>query len=241
MNQENGLSLNLTKRTKRIIIFLIVAAAAAIVVFSVHLALKQHEIEPLNNAFYYSQEDKVDMASSAVLKRDEGVTTIRVNKKTSYSLKGYMILEDGGKTIVFQDDMLWYNFETNSLKRIDYFSRLTYKGDTATYKKKHSEKTTKGGFLYDNKDSYVILEKATITWNNLSETIEPMTIICSDANMGVQIIRPDGRVNYLDNPGQDFSVKFSNGCVLQPVVDTIYQVNGSWRLLFTTVSMVPEL
>lgn len=226
---------------KAVFLFLIVFLAAAAVVAAVLTALKKQEsIGVADGAYYYAVDEKTELPSGTSLKREEEITLVKQGKQ-EYSLTGSMIFEDGGSTMLFQDDMLWYDRASDSMRRINYFSRMSRKDGAFAIERGHSSKEVTDGFLYDNGDLYVILESAALTYGSVSVDIEPMTVISCTWNGDVQLVTPDGTCAYIEQPGQDLAVVFSDNCVLNPLVDTYYQANGTWRLLFTSASMVPEL
>lgn len=225
---------------KAALIFLIVLFAAAAVIWAVYVALvKQESTGIADGAYYYAVDEKETLPSGSVLKRQDDITRVE-NRGHEYSLTGSMIFEDGGSTLLFQDDMLWYDRAQDSMKRLSYFTRMTRDGGYV-FTRGHSEKSVSDGFLYDNGDLYVILENASLTYGEQTLEIAAPAVISCTWNGDVQLITPDGACAYIEQPGQSLAVNFSDGCVLNPLVDTYYQANGTWRLLFTSVSMVPEL
>lgn len=230
-----------TKKMRKVILFLIVFLAAAAVVAAVLTALKKQESTGVaDGAYYYAVDEKTAIPSGTSLKREEDTTLVK-NGRQEYSLTGRMIFEDGGSTMLFQDDMLWYDRASDSMKRISYFSRMKQEGGAFVTERGHSSKEVADGFLYDNGDLYVLLESAALTYGDVSVNLEPMTVISCTWNGDVQLITPDGACAYIEQPGQELAVVFSDNCVLNPLVDTYYQANGTWRLLFVTASRVPEL
>ena len=226
---------------KAVIIFLIVLFAAVAVVWAVFVALKKQESTGIGEgAYYYAIDEKASIPDGSILRRKDDVTRVE-NDGHEYSLTGSMIYEDKGKTMLFQGDMLWYDMNTDSMKRIPYFSRMGRDGSKFTVKKGHSEKQVSGGFLYDNGDLYVLLEDAQLSYGEETINLDAGTVISCALSGDVQIVAGDGSCTYLEQPGQQLAVTFGNGCVLNPLADTYYQTNGTWRILFTTPSMVPEL
>ena len=226
---------------KAVIIFLIVLAAAAAIVYAAFVALKKQESTGIaEGAYYYAIDEKEEIPAKSSLHRKDDVTSVE-NNGHEYSLLGNMIYEDGGSTMLFQTDMLWYDLNTDSMKKIDYFTRMSQNGSTFELTKGSSKKEVAGGFLYDNSDMYVLLEDAKLSYGDTTQDIKAGAVISCALSGDVQLITADGKCTYLEQPGQDFSIKFSNGCVLNPVADTYYQTNGTWRILFTSTSMVPEL
>lgn len=226
---------------KAVIIFLIVLAAAAAIIYAAFVALKKQESTAIaEGAYYYAIDEKEEIPAKSSLHRKDDVTSVE-NNGHEYSLLGNMIYEDGGSTMLFQTDMLWYDRNTDSMKKISYFSRMRQNGSSFTLTKGNSEKEVSGGFLYDNSDMYVLLENATISYGDTTKEIGAGATISCALSGDVQLVLSDGSCSYIEQPGQNFTVTFSDGCQLNPVADTYYQTNGTWRILFTSTSMVPEL
>ena len=226
---------------KAVIIFLIVLLAAAAVVWAVFVALKKQESTGIaDGAWYYAVDEKTVIPDGSSLHRKDDVTMVK-NKGHEYSLQGDMIYEDGGKTMLFQTDMLWYDRNTDSMKKIGYFNRMSREGSSFTVTRGNAKKEVSGGFLYDNSDMYVLLEDAKLTYGDTTQDIMAGAVISCALSGDVQLIQADGSCTYLEQPGADLSVSFTDGCVLNPIADTYYQANGTWRILYTSTSMVPEL
>ena len=227
--------------TKAVIIFLVVLAAAAAIVYAAFVALKKHESTKIaEKAFYYAIDEKEEIPAGSVLSRKDDVTSVE-NNGHEYSLSGNMIYENGGSVMLFQTDMLWYDRNTDSMKKIGYFNRMSREGSSFTVTRGNAKKEVSGGFLYDNSDMYVLLEDAKLTYGDTTQDIMAGAVISCALSGDVQLIQADGSCTYLEQTGADLSVSFTDGCVLNPIADTYYQANGTWRILYTSTSMVPEL
>ncbi|MGN8801264.1 hypothetical protein ACTNCH_09880 [Candidatus Merdisoma sp. HCP28S3_D10] len=237
--KDRKISLNINR--KAVIIFLIVLFAAAAVVWAVFVALKKQESTGIaDGAWYYAVDEKTVFPKGSSLHRKEDTTTVKC-KGHEYSLGSAMIYEDKGAVMLFQNDMIWYDRETDYLKKVNYFTRMRKDGNKWELTKRHSKKEVSGGFLYDNGDLYVLLENAELTSAAGNISLDAGTVLTCTFNGDVQIIDANGGCTLLEQPGDNLVVTFSNGCYLKPLADTYCQANGTWRLLFTSMSMVPEL
>ena len=226
---------------KAVIIFLIVLLAAAAVVWAAFVALKKQESTGIaDGAWYYAVDEKTLLPDGSSLHRKDDVTMVK-NKGHEYSLRGDMIYEDEGKTMLFQTDMLWYDTSTDYLKKIDYFTRMSRNGSNWELTRGHSTKEVTGGFLYDNSDLYVLLESAELVSDAGSTSLGAGTVLSCTWSGDIQIIDENGGCTILEQPGDNLVVRFGNGCELKPLSDTYCQINGTWRLLFTSMSVVPQL
>lgn len=236
---ENQEKQKLKSRIKPSLIVLAAAVAAAVVVVCARLALNKKESMPVPaGAYYFAGGDRIELPANTALKRTEGVTIV-VSGKEEENLKGYMIFQDPD-TMLLQDDTLYFDRKQDVLKSVNCFTTLHLEAGEYRLSGK-TNAVLNSGFLYDNKDLYVMLEPSVLVYGNEKTEVPPFSVVSVTYTKDVQVVMPGGEAKFIQAPGQDVSLVFEDGGYLRPVTDTYYQVNGVWRILYTAPSVLPKL
>ena len=117
-----------------------------------------------------------------------GSTRLRFNKD-----KKRVSLENGGRTLILQgvpvyylnkkavvlsQQMIYTNYETSTMKRVNYFAKVEDHGQLMTISPDgRKEKEIHGGYLYDGKNIYLFLEPVTVSWGTEKMSLDAMSYI----------------------------------------------------------------
>ena len=180
------------------------------------------------------------------LRFEEGVHLIRKNGKTTMkegetllNSESYPLLTNDGR-IILQKSFAWNKTEDNGAYRVDYFTELSYENGKVRMERRGKSADTSNGFLYDNQDTYIFLEKATLYIggkNGRKINLTPMSIVQCSANFDrLQIFGPGKNTFYENNLETDEVVAvFAGKRRVNVALDHYYMENGIWRLLFRAI------
>lgn len=137
---------------------------------------------------------------------------------------------------------VWCPVEEMTCSKIDRFSEITYDpGKGCGIQMPDGSERHLDGFLYDNQDTYVFLEDATITYNGQTRGLAPLSYVRVHGNGCMDLYyygQEEGELITLDS---DPEVKFSNGSRIDLEGDIMYYPNGIWRLLFVALEYIDPL
>lgn len=177
---------------------------------------------------------------------EQGVRLVRRDDETllkadgdSQRLEGYPLIKADG-SIVLQRTCSWNRTADNGIYRVDYFTQLAKENGKVLMSRRGKSAEASDGFLYDNRDTYIFLEPATLYIggeNGEKYDLSPMTVVQVSSNLYYfQIYGPDREPVFAENPGTDEIVAvFESKKRINLAIDHYYMENGAWRLLFITL------
>lgn len=208
-----------------------VIAAVVIVIVSAVTALRGRDRTVVEEASYTCINGmRLDFGTGVILNhRDDSTKLDAGNGEMSF--KGYPLILEGG-SILLQDSCSLNSIEDDSIYRLDYFTQVENKGDGILLSRRGQEVNDVSGFIYDNRDTYVFLSPAELSFNNKTLSIRPMTIVQVTYMQDIQIFGPGMEPVFEILETEEVMAEFENHKKLNLAMDRFYQVNGTWRLLF---------
>lgn len=133
---------------------------------------------------------------------------------------------------------LWYSAEDESSGKLERFSEVQRSGSTSSViRTARGGSYEKGGFLYDNKDSYVFLETVTLEYNGQTVTLPPLSYVEVQGGSWIDVY------SYGDEPVSealttDAEATFRSGVRVDMAGDQMFYQNGMLRLLYRSLEAV---
>lgn len=162
---------------------LVVAAAAAV------FFIQKKDSLVLKGAFTVSlmgtEQEYYGKVKLAYDKKTKEVTLH--NDSRSLPLLGVPVYRKEGESasVVLSRSMIYTNYRTEVISRVNHFGRLSYEGQIgkiSTDGKKRKE--VNGGYLFDGKDIYLFLEPMTLSWGEESMELSPLSFVSVSNKQG---------------------------------------------------------
>ncbi len=226
---------------KPFIISAAVVFAAMAVIISAVMALRGRDSLDLEEAVYiYINGDKVDWPEGVRLIHRDDVTMLEDNENRQ-NLERYPLIRAEDGTIILQRSCSWNRTDDDKMYRMDYFGTVSRDESGILLSRRGKESRDISGFLYDNGDTYIFLEPATLSWGEKAVDIKAMTIVQVVYMDNIQIYGPNMEPYFERLEVDEVTAEFSSGKRLNLATDRYYQPNGSWRLLFLPLEALKEL
>lgn len=226
---------------KAILISIAALAAAIVVICCAVAALWQRDsLKPGKASYFYVNGMKVNWSENMKLVRRDGVTMIEEKGKRSWFQEFPLVLADEN-TIILQKSCSYNRIADERIFRLDYFTVLGRQEDGITISRGGKKTKASGGFIYDNRDTYIFLEPVTLTWEEESLSIEPMTIIQVSYMDYIEIYGPGIAPRAEMISTDEVVAKFEDGKKVNLSTDRYYMQNGVWRLLFLPLEGLSEM
>lgn len=216
-----------------------IIAAAAVVLLCAYFALRERDSLRLDGTVSTCVNGQtVTWEQGVKLVRQGDETLLRADGMTQKLESFPLIREDG--SIVLQRTCSFNRTADNGIYRADYFTQITKEDGKVVLKRRGKSAEVSDGFLYDNRDTYIFLEPATLyIGGEDGETyrLSPMTVVQVSSDLYYfQIFGPDTEPVFVENPGTDEIVAVFDGKKrINLAIDHYYMENGAWRLLFLTL------
>ena len=99
-----------------------------------------------------------------------------------------------------------------------------------------------GGFLYNGKNEYLLLENATLEWGDGSRELSPLSSVTAEYGETLEIYDyKSGTAESLRLEEGSVTLTFSDGTQIDVTTDKMYQTNGSWYLLLTDPGVLKRI
>ena len=186
--------------------------------------------------------------NGARMEWNDGVTL--VHKDDATTLKGsgaegnwetYPLISQDDTAVKLQKTCSWNRTSDEAIYRLDYFTVVAKDGQGIVLKRRGKENRDISGFIYDNNNTYMFLEPVTLSWGEKSLELEPMTIVQVSYRTDIHIFGPGVEPVFEDISTDEVTAQFSDGKQVNLATDRLYMVNGSWRLLFLPLELLPEM
>lgn len=226
---------------KTILISAAAAAATIVVVFCAVAALRHRDsLKPGAVSYFYVNGIKTAWSEHMKLTRKDGVTLINDGGQIA-DFQDFPLVLEGEDAIILQRSSSYNRIADERIFRLDYFTKIIRGEDGITVSYKNKKVKTDGGFIYDNKDTYIFLEPVVLTWGENSIEVEPMTIIQVTYMDYLEIYGPGVEARAEAVLSDDVTVEFSDGKKANLSTDRYYMQNGVWRLLFLPLEGLREM
>lgn len=229
------------KNRKPWLISLAAAAAAVLVIVSAVAALRGRDTLTIKEPAYLCINGiRTELEAGATLYHKGDSTTIRLGKK-KYDLETAPVITADESSIFMQRSCSLNRVDDDCVYRLDYFTRISRDAEGILIKRRNKETRDISGFLYDNSDTYVFLEPVTLSYNDKTVELTPMTIVQVAYMEQIQIFGPGVETVFETVTSEAVTAEFSNKKRVNLATDRCYAVNGAWRLLFMPLEALPEM
>lgn len=141
--------------------------------------------------------------------------------------------------IILQKSGSWNQTRTDEIYRVDYYTEITREGIEVVLNRRGNTIKNPSGFIYDNQDTYIFLEPVMVSWNGKTVNLEPLTVVQVSYMDAIQIFGPGVETVYEKLDGEEVTAEFSGGKKVNLATDRYYTGNGTWRLLFLPLDVLP--
>lgn len=128
---------------------------------------------------------------------------------------------------------LWYSVTSTDCKRVERFSRIQYEyGKGCFIQKGDGQEIVLPGFLYDNQNTYVVLENAKLYCGGEERNLPPLSYVRLYTNNSMDVYcygQERGEVITADGQPE---IVFGNGARIDLKGDLMYFPNGTYQLVF---------
>lgn len=232
-NQENNTNEIFSKKNLRsILMSLIVVLSAVLVILLAYVALGKRDTLIIKDPVYIVVNGtKIYYENGVELKHnDEGTILNYDGHKANVEDKVLMDEEKG--YIILQRSGTVNRTDTDGIYRADYYTCVAKdeNGDVCL-KRRNKKSTDVSGVVYDNKDTYIFLEEATLKYADKTVEIKPMTVVEVSYLSHIQIysLGNEPEFEYLES--EIVMATFADGKRVNLATDRFYQKDGTWRLM----------
>lgn len=149
-----------------------------------------------------------------------------------------LVLEESG-SLRLQKSMIWTQTREDKIRRLDYFSGISFGEEGTVLSGRQSRVEGADGFLYDGEDTYVFLEPVELVWNRDQRMeLEPLTVVQVGYRQYVHIYGPGMEPVFEDLTEEEVSACFGGGNRVNLATDLYYMPNGTWRLLLMSMEVL---
>lgn len=229
------------KNRKPWLISLAAAAAAVLVIVSAVAALRGRDTLTIKEPAYLCINGiRTELEAGATLYHKGDGTTIRFGGKRR-TLETAPVITADESSVFMQRSCSWNRVDDDCIYRLDYFSQIGRDEEGVFIRRRNKETRDISGFLYDNSDTYVFLEPVTLSYNDKSVALAPLTIVQVAYMEQIQIFGPGVETVFEPVTSEAVTAEFSNKKRVNLATDRCYAVNGAWRLLFLPLEALPEI
>lgn len=167
---------------------------------------------------------------------DENNVQFTNQEGTTIDVSGLPFYYEEQSTLFWPVYGLWYPVDQQNCKRIDCFSRIEYEyGKGCFIRGKSGEEVTLSGFLYDNENTYIVLENAKLIYNEKEMNLVPLSYVQVRDNGSMDIYFYGEEAGEFVAVEGEPEIRFSNGARIDLKGDMMYYPNGTFRLLFSVL------
>lgn len=228
------------RKTVRAVSMLQVGLAGVLILLLVLLAVWYGEglntCKPEGATFQYVAGKKVDFSADASYRNRDGVIEVREERGDHTLNSGVPILYEGERKMLLPANMILMTpAQSNSLRRVNYFTTVKVDGNIAILEKDGKSAQTYGGFLYDGEDTYVFLENAALRIGAREIELEPLSYVRAVYKQYVEYYNSaDGSHEWIGMSETDVKATLQSGSIIDAGKDVIGTEEGE-ALLFRTV------
>lgn len=215
----------------------VILAAVLVLVLSFAVLKGRQKLTVKEPVYIVINGEKSPFKSGVKLENKDGSTILR-DGKNAYAVDEFPILYENRDAVLFQTNGSWNRVDTDEIFRFDCFTEVEKKEDGLYIQKGNKKAIADSGFLYDNRDTYLLLEPATLSLNGEEIELQEMTVIHCKYLEYISIYGPDMKPTFEELTKDQVLLTFSNGKSVNVSSDRYYQANGTWRLLFLPLDVL---
>lgn len=218
-----------------IVFFALLGAVAAVILFS-SVSLRVQNTYREKQALYTVELGfKIPSESPGTFRVDEeGNTFLETGEETEKDVTGEVFYYEGEDKLFWPMTGIWYDSGSSMSGKIEHFATVEASDGGCRVELKNGKSLLLKGVLYDNKDTYVFLEKVVLAYNGKRISLPALSSVKWSSG-GTLEIYPYGEEGLLEYLETDAFAEFENGAKVNLVMDTLYYFNGSMRLMFVSL------
>jgi len=131
---------------------------------------------------------------------------------------------------------LWYTIDEQNCRKVDRFSRIEWDPGKGCYlKKTDGTEISLSGYLYDNQNTYVVLENAKLSYGGQELNLTPLSYVKTYVNNSMDIYVYGEEEGAVVSAEGDPEIVFPNGARIDIKEDLMRYPNGTIRLIFGVI------
>lgn len=207
-----------TKRSRALTIGAVIALLGAIYV--VMLFLNNKDILMINDDIQISIIGSTDeFTGKSRLEYRDGEMLFE-NGNINLTLDGMPVYYKNEEKLLLTTSMIYTNYDAGMMNRVSYLSSIEQVDNIFQITiDKNKERSVNGGYLFDGKNMYLFLEPVTITWEDTTMELAPLSYIC--------VLNKQCYYYYSSEDNKAEYVKAETGTVWASEKDGKYQLNLS--------------
>ncbi len=153
-------------------IFLIV-----LVLFLVWYSDGLNSYKPDEGTFQFIAGNKIEHSMNATYRDKDGVIEITDLSGKNVIQETPILYADSAKITLTKNMLLMNPIEGTQIKRVNCFTTITEKGGLSTLTQNHKKAQSRGGFLFDGENTYIMLEKTTLKIGTKEIVLAPLSYV----------------------------------------------------------------
>lgn len=224
--------------TKRdwILFFAMITAVALFVATPMILMKIQNTYREENELYTVILGQKTDWEKGKFEIGDGNATQFTDERGTETDVSGLPFYYKDRDAMFWPVYGLWYPVEEQNCKKVDCFSSIEYEfGKGCFIRGKDGGEIPLSGFLYDNENTYIVLENAKLLYNGEEKNLTPLSYVQIWDNGAMDFyFYGDDAGEFVTVEGEP-EIRFGNGARIDLKGDMMYYPNGTFRLLFSVL------
>lgn len=229
------------RKKKPVLVSFAAAVTAVIAIVSAVTALRGRDTYKTDQSVYTCINGAVfQWEQGANLLHTKEGTTLREGKDRQ-KIERYPLIGTEDGSIIMQRSGSWNRTEDESFLRVDYFTVISRDEQGVVIRRDKKERRDISGFIYDNEDTYIFLEPVTLSYNQQTVELEPLTIVQANYMGSIQIFGPHMEPLFEYLTEEEVRAQFADGKRVNLATDTYFKKNGEWRLLFMPLEALQSI
>ncbi|MCD8098869.1 MAG: hypothetical protein LUE31_12815 [Lachnospiraceae bacterium] len=144
--------------------------------------------------------------------------------------------------VILQETMVWNQKAAGVQLRVDYFSEVRLEGGVVVIEDGDATVSNPEGFLHNGSNTYLLLEPATLTWNDESVELSALSTVTAEYGSLLEVYNYEENTAFSEDlTDSETKLVFSDGAEVLVVTDQLKLTNGSWYLLITDPSVLNDI
>lgn len=229
-------------RTKKLILsagaFIALVAVVCLAGSYFHSVEKKTVKDPL---YVYVGGIRTDYPDGCKFRHKDNTMYV-VNGKDSQVLPDVMFYYADKDAVFLQESMIWNQKSPADQKRLDYFGEVSLENGVVQLESGSARIQNPGGFLYNGKNEYLLLEDAVLEWGDGKRDLSPLSSVTAEYGETLEIYDyKSGTAESIRLEEGSVMLTFSDGTQVDVTTDKMYQTNGSWYLLLTDPGVLKRI
>lgn len=172
----------------------------------------------------------------------EGEVQVTDKKGMQLDVNGYPFYYTDQDLMFWPFYGIWYPVDDIICGRVERFSQIKYEnGIGCSIRLPDGSERMLTGFLYDNQDTYVLMEGADLSCDGQTRRLPPFSYVRVFGNNNVDLYCYGEEKGEFFHFESDPELRFSNGTIIDLKGDIMRYPNGSRQLLFVAIEGIRPL